>query len=159
MTDPIVQAFQHFMSDELPAIVEAEGLAFIKKNFREEGFTDTGLEKWKERKKVDKNGRDITRYRTGRSGEQNSLNRYGRTNEGRALLVGEKSGSNKLRNSFRARRTQTEVEFYTDKEYAEYHNEGTDHIPARPFMDESAYLEAKIKNKINRRLDQIFKNR
>lgn len=117
------------------------------------------MEKWPDRKKVDKNGRDITRYRTDRRGDAGELNRYGRKNQGRALLVGENSGSNKLRNSFRARSTDTEVEFYTDKEYAEYHNEGTENLPARPIIDESEYLEAKIKNKINRRLDQIFKNR
>ncbi|AUS06469.1 phage morphogenesis protein [Pseudotamlana carrageenivorans] len=143
--------------DKVPKIIEVEGLAFIKKNFRDQGFnTGSRVVKWEARKTVDSNRRDITRYRTNRRGRRGSLNKYGRQIEGRALLVGHKTGGNKLINSFRARRTKHIVRFYTYKSYAEFHNEGAGHLPARPFMKPSRYLNNKIANKLTRTLDNRF---
>jgi len=143
---------------EVPKIIEVEGLAFINKNFKDEGFNGSGgLKKWKDRKKVDQRGRDITRYRTNRRGRAGSLNKYGRKIEGRALLVGHKTGGNKLINSFRARRGRNFVSFITYKPYAQAHNEGLGDMPKRQYMGRSPYLTKRISKKLTRRLDRRFK--
>lgn len=140
-------------------IIEVEGKNFIQKNFQDEGFTDTSVDKWEQRKTEDKQGRDITRYRTDRRGKRGALNKYGSDNEGRALLTGKGTGGNKLRNSIKSRvlKSTKEVKFYTSKGYAGRHNEGLDGMPQRQFMGKSKYLEGKITDKLKRELDKIFK--
>lgn len=138
-------------------VMEVEGLAFISKNFRDQGFTDTGLSKWKPRKTTDRKGRDITRYRTNRRGNAGDFTKYGRENLNRAILVGHNTGGDKLKNSFRARRGKLKVTFYTYKKYAKRHNEGLDGMPKRQFIGKSKYLENKIEAKITKILDQTFK--
>ena len=145
-----------FMAEDLPIIVEVEGLNHIKEAFENEGFTDTSLEKWEPRKTTDKRRRDITRYRTNRVGKVGGLNRMGQRNEGRPILTGFASGSNKLRNSFRARRSKEQVQFYTYKPYAKRHNEG-ENVPERQFIGPSTALDQRIEKKINRSLQTIFK--
>lgn len=138
-------------------IVEVEGLNFIKKNFQDQGFNDNGLEKWKSRKTTDRQGRDLTRYRTNRIGSRGSLTKFGLKEQGRAILTGHNTGGDKLRNSFKARRDKLQVTFYTYKDYAEYHNEGTSELPQRQFIGKSAYLEGKIEQKLKKTLDKIFR--
>ncbi|MEO2064480.1 MAG: phage virion morphogenesis protein [Christiangramia sp.] len=150
------------MPDKLPRIIEGEGLRFISKNFRDQGFNDSGLRKWKRRRKRDAS---------------------------RALLVGENTGGDKLKNSFRAVRRSNQVRFITYKPYAKIHNEGgrikgtfnvrshkrrnrktgkiqtvSSHkrtvdteIPQRQFMGKSAYLDKQIKKKLTKELDKLFK--
>lgn len=143
--------------DKLPSIIEVEGLNFIKMNFRKQGYTDTSFEKWVDRKKTDSEGRDITRYRTNRVGSRGSLNKYGREIQGRALLVGHRTGGNKLINSFRARRSRQRVVFYTYKSYANEHNEGNGDLPRRRFFGKSAYLDNKIEQKVTKELDKLMR--
>jgi len=138
-------------------IIEVEGLASINKNFRDEGFNDGGLQKWKPRKTTDKRGRDITRYRTSRVGKAGNLTRYGSKNEGRAILTGHATGGNKLRNSFSASRTKVKVRFRTYKDYAQAHNEGEGNMPKRQFIGKSRTLENNIKKKLTKELDKLFK--
>lgn len=143
---------------DVPKIIEVEGLAFIKKNFRDQGFnTGTGVKSWKARKTVDKNGRNITHYRTNKRGRAGSLNKYGRNIQGRNILVGHKTGGNKLINSFRASRALSSVKFYTYKPYAQAHNEGLGNMPTRAFMKPSPYLDRQIEKKITRTLNKRFK--
>lgn len=139
--------------------IGVEGKNFISKNFRDEGFTDTSTEKWKQRKTVDRQGRDITRYRTNRKGKQGSLTKYGSNIKGRAILTGFATGGNKLRNSFKSRISlgSNQVSFYTYKEYADRHNEGLGGMPKRQFIGKSAYLDSQIAKKINTQLDTIFR--
>lgn len=149
------------LKEDVPVIIEVEGLNFIKKNFEDEGFNTTGLEKWKAR--VDKD-------------------------TSRSLLVGHSTGGNKLRNSFRTRRTTNSVHFITYKDYAQIHNEGgringtfgvrshkrktrsgrvatvKSHsrtvdftMPKRQFMGKSPYLVNKISNQLTKTLDKRFK--
>lgn len=143
--------------DKLPQIIEVEGLNFIKKNFREQAFTDTGKQKWRKRKTTDKDGKDLTRYRTNRRGSRGSLTKFGQREKGRAILVGHNTGGNKLINSFRARRSRQRVVFYTYKNYASIHNEGDGKIPKRQFFGKSAYLDQKIEDKVNREMDRIMR--
>lgn len=139
-------------------VIEVEGLAFIKKNFRDEGFnTGSGVQKWQARKTIDKRGRDITLYRTNRRGKRGTLNKYGRTIQDRALLVGHKTGGNKLTNSFQAIRSKTGVAFRTYKAYAKRHNEGLDGMPKRQFMGKSNYLDNRIYKKLKREYDKRLK--
>ena len=140
-------------------VIKIEGLKFIKHNFRNEGFnTGSGVKKWQDRQKVDKRGRDITRYRTSRRGKAGSLNKYGRAIQNRALLVGHKTGGNKLTNSFRAVRAgKYAVAFRTYKEYAQRHNEGLDGMPQRQYMGPSKYLDRQIFKKLKREHDKRLK--
>ncbi|BFO64111.1 phage morphogenesis protein [Chryseobacterium sp. KCF3-3] len=143
--------------DQAMRIIEVEGKNFIKKNFQDQGFNDSGLDKWKERKTTDTKGRDKMRYRTNRRGSQGELTKFGQKEVGRAILTGHNTGGDKLRNSFRTRRERLKVIFYTYKEYAEYHNQGTDDLPKRQFMGKSAYLERQIFNKLKRTLDNLMR--
>jgi len=143
--------------DQAMRIIEVEGKNFIKKNFQDEGFNDSGLEKWRERKTTDTKGRDKMRYRTGRRGSQGELTRFGQKEVGRAILTGHNTGGDKLRNSFRTRRERLKVIFYTYKDYAEYHNQGTEDLPKRQFIGKSAYLERQIFNKLKRTLDNLMR--
>ena len=145
--------------DKVLKIIGVEGKNFIQKNFRNEGFTDSSTEKWQERKTEDRQGRDITRYRTSRRGKAGNLNKYGSSIKDRAILTGFATGGNKLRNSFRYRVSigSSQVTFYTYKEYAERHNEGLDGMPKRRFMGKSAYLNTQISKKINKELDKILR--
>lgn len=139
-------------------IISVEGINFIKKNFRDEGFnTGNGIKKWKDRKTTDRKGRDITRYRTNRKGKAGTLNKYGRSIQGRALLVGHKTGGDKLINSFRAsRRNKYTIVFRTYKKYAQRHNEGLHGMPKRQFMGPSGFLEKRIYNKIKKEHDKLL---
>lgn len=145
------------MPDQALRIIEVEGLNFINKSFRDQGFTDSSLKKWKERKTTDTNGRDKMRYRTNRRGSVGELTRFGQKEVGRAILTGHDTGGDKLRNSFRARRQKLAVSFYTYKDYASYHNDGDGKIPQRQIIGKSAYLNGKIRDKIKRTLDQLFR--
>ncbi|WP_281683415.1 phage morphogenesis protein [Zunongwangia profunda] len=145
------------MPEKLPKIIEVEGLQFIEKNFRDEGFNDGSLKKWKKRKTRDSGGRDLTRYRTNRVGRKGNLNRYGSKVKDRALLVGHATGGDKLKNSFRARRNSRQVRFITYKGYARRHNEGLKGMPQRQFMGQSKTLTQQIEKKLTKELDKIFK--
>jgi hypothetical protein len=144
------------MPDVSIKVIRTEGLKFIKHNFRKQGFdTGSGVIKWKKRATLDKNGRNITRYRTSRVGKRGAPNKYGRTVTGRAILVGRNTGGNKLTNSFRsARRGKFTVAFRTYKEYAQRHNEGLDGMPERKFIGPSRYLDKKIFEKLKREHDK-----
>ncbi len=147
------------MPDISIKVVKVEGIKFIKHNFRKQGFDNgTGVEKWKDRKKVDKRGRDITRYRTSRTGKAGAFNKYGRSIQNRSILVGHKTAGNKLTNSFRAvRKGKYTVSFRTYKNYAQRHNEGLDGMPQRKFIGRSKYLDKQIFKKLKREHDKRLK--
>lgn len=145
--------------DKALRVIGVEGKKFITKNFRDEGFTDSSLQKWDKRKTVDTSGRDNTRYRTNRRGRAGNLNQYGQRNKDRAVLVGFDTGGNKLKNSFNYRISlgSKQVSFYTAKPYAGRHNEGQDGMPKRQFIGQSNYLNEQIARKISTELDKIFR--
>lgn len=142
---------------EIPTVLRVQGLNFIKRNFQQQGFDDGGLRRWKPRKTVDSQGRDITRYRTSRVGKRGTLNRYGRRIGKRAILTGHNSGGNKLRNSFKARIERNKVVLYTYKPYAERHNEGLDGMPERRFIGNSRTLKHNIEQEVERLFRKVFK--
>jgi len=146
-----------FINERGTRIIEVEGINFMQENFENEGFTDGGVQKWKPRKTTDKQGRDLTRYRTNRRGRAGSLTKFGQKNQGRALLTGHDTGGNKLRHSFKTRRDKSKVVFYTHKKYAKRHNEGLDGMPKRQFIGNSKTLEKNIEKQLTFHLDKIFK--
>ncbi len=153
----MVNELEEFFEHDALDIIEVEGINQIEETFDNEGFTDTSLVKWEKRKTVDKNKKDITKYRTNRRGKKGRLNRYGSKIKGRPVLTGFKTGGDKLRYSFRASKIKGGIQFHTDKEYAQVHNEGLDGMPKRQFIGKSANLDKKIKKKFDQQLDKIFK--
>ena len=149
------------MPNKVLRIIGVEGKNFIQKNFKDQAFTDTGVEKWKRRKVTDRSARSIIRYRTDRVGNKGDLNKYGQSIKGRALLVGNNNDTDgvHLKNTFRYRVSlgSGQVSFYTAKTYAQRHNEGLSGMPRRQFMGKSAYLENQISKKINKELDKILR--
>jgi phage gpG-like protein len=145
--------------DKALRVIGTEGIKFIAKNFRDQGFTDTSTTHWKARKIVDKNGLDKTTYRTNRVGRTGSLNRFGSRNVDRAVLVGFNTGGDKLKNSFKSSvsKANNTVVFRTYKPYAARHNEGLDGMPKRQFIGKSAYLNRQIFDKIKRELDKTLR--
>ena len=115
--------------DKALRVIGVEGKKFIKKNFRDQGFTDTTTTKWEERKHE--------------------------ASESRAILVGFNTGGDKLKNSFKysVSKGNNTVAFRTYKPYAARHNEGLNGMPKRQFMGKSAYLNRQIADKIKRELD------
>ncbi|MRX40391.1 phage morphogenesis protein [Flavobacterium sp. LC2016-23] len=145
------------MPDKALRIIGVEGLKFIKKNFRDQGFNDTGLQKWQKRKTTDKNGRDITRYIRGRN--TGGVTKFGLRNADRAILVGHDTGGDKLINSFSSNiiKASSQVHFRSSKKYAGRHNEGLDGMPQRQFMGKSKYLDNQISQKIKKELDKLLR--
>lgn len=146
------------LPDKVPRIIEVEGLNFIKKNFRDQAFTDSSKTKWAKRKKEDERGRDKTRYSTDRVGARGGLTKFGQRELGRAILVGHNTGGNKLINSHRARRSRQKVVFYTYKGYGQFHNEGKGNLPKRQFMGKSQYLDNRIADKLKREMDKLMRD-
>ena len=150
-----LEAIARLVANDVPIVLKTEGLKFIQQNFQDEGFNDGGLQKWQPRKTTDTRGRDLTRYRSDRVGKKGTLTRFGKRNQGRAILTGHNSGGNKLRNSFRARMEKMQVTFYTHKEYARRHNEGLEGMPKRQFIGDSKTLFNNIKKEIDRLFNQL----
>jgi phage gpG-like protein len=56
-----------------------------------------------------------------------------------------------------ANATWQQVRLVVDLPYAEFHNEGNDNTPARPFMKQTKELEIKQRNTIRYEMDKIWK--
>tara|TARA_R110000823_G_scaffold309594_2_gene433953 strand:- start:1708 stop:2205 length:498 start_codon:yes stop_codon:yes gene_type:complete len=146
---------EEFLNDEVPVHIEVAVEDQFLDSFENEGFTDNGLKKWEPRKTTDTRGRDITRYRTNRVGKAGELNRYGKQNQGRAILVGQQGGH--LKRSLNLTKSEGKVTASFDVPYAEVHNEGSDTTPKRQFIGPTPELEQDIYRRIEPGLDKIFK--
>lgn len=109
---------------------------FLKGFRRGGGSTDASIGGWKKRKP----SRSI---------------RERKRSVGRALLV----RTGKLRADIKKRKVTFRKIIVGTRSlpYAGYINEGTENMPQREFIGDSRILEAKIKRKITRELDKIFK--
>jgi phage gpG-like protein len=119
-------------------VIAVEAEAFHAKNFRDEGFTDTGLQKWPARKKSDKNPAR------------------------RALLV---LTGNLKGHALKGRVQGSSVVFSFPLEYMRVHNEGGRvgrgagfDMPMRKYIGESEYLRKRIEDKARRLMDQTLKS-
>lgn len=144
----------------LPPVIATEGQRHFEESFDKQGFTDKGLKKWRRRRFGGK--------RTRRDGGQTkAYSEFLRKDKGRAILVshqGDKKGTH-LKDSIRVSKTQKQVTFSTDKEYAQVHNEGGRagrgegfDMPQRQFMGPSEELNKRIDEKIIKEMDEFFKN-
>ena len=114
--------------NDFPKIMGVEAINHFKGSFRNGGFTDSGLVKWKPRKSL----RDSRR----------------------AILV--KTGD--LKNSIRVKNYfKNGVTISSDSEYGEYHNMGTNRLPQRKFIGNSSRLNTRLKNILRERFKIIFR--
>lgn len=123
----------------LPVLVGNEAKNFFQDSFRNQGFTDSGLKKWKKRK--------------------------GNTDPGRGVLIGKANGSNTLRNSIRVKTaTMKKILITSDLKYSAVHNYGLKagrgrgfKMPKRKFMAKSKKLNKQNIDIIKSELTKIFK--
>lgn len=111
----------------MAAVVAAKAEKHFKDSFRNQGFTDTALSRWRPRKALDA-GRNIL-VKTGRL--MRSI---------RATIVN--SGL---------------IRISSDSSYGRYNNEGTSTLPQRQFIGESKVLNENIQKEIDKTLKRVFK--
>ena len=124
----------------LPVKVGTEAVKFVRENFRQEGFVDSKLEKWKPAKR--------------KSDPKHPDRAYG------TLL----SRRNHLYKSVNKRASPGKAVVYTYVPYAAAHNEGTNNagrgrktrIPKRQFIGESKVLNERAKGVISTELKKIL---
>jgi phage gpG-like protein len=128
-----LEKVQLYLENDLKDDVGIQAKNHFKKSFRDEGFTDNKLSKWKEVKR--------------REGE----NLKGATSK-RKILTGT---TKQLQDSIDYNTTHDGVEIVTDVVYAQIHNEGgqagrngSATIPKRQFIGESENLNNKIASEI-----------
>lgn len=139
----VLQALKEFESSIQDMVTDMGNTALnhTLESFRNQGFTDEGLVKWKPRKR-NRDGRD----------------------EGRGILIGRGSGTTGLRGSYRKiQRGRWAVSIVNSKKYAAVHNEGLRagrgtgfKMPERRMIGNSATMNRKIIHKINQRIKRIY---
>jgi phage gpG-like protein len=130
--------------ENLVTIMGTEALNHFTKSFRDQGFTDTSLKKWDARKK-----------------ETDTRGRKDRNRSSRAILV----RTGELRRSLQKRNLgRYSVVIKSDKIYANVHNEGLRSgrgggftMKKRQFVGYSEVLNRRLQQRINMRLNRIFK--
>jgi len=137
------QQLKKAMEETIPRKVANKAVLHFKKSFQDEGFTDAGLQKWKEVKR--------------------------RENPKRADLAKAKlpilTGTGNLGRSIKATHEPGKVTVFSDVPYAAAHNEGTTNagrnrnvtIPKRQFIGKSETLEKEIERVIVDELGKILK--
>jgi hypothetical protein len=137
ITKPIREAEKRMKEAvrDLPLIMGNEALLFARRNFKEGGFTDTGFQKWRQRKNPTAFG-DVPR-------------------PNRALLV----DSGRLRNSGMINYTTLDgVQLIWDVPYAKAHNEGINGIgviqTVKPFTRKNGQKVKEHERRITMRLSK-----
>ena len=133
----VLVEIQNFIENKANTIVRVEGVKHFKKSFQDEGFTDETLEPWQ----------DISEKRKEQKQRKN----------GDLPPILTETGD--LGRSINGEERADGVLFYTDKVYAQRHNEGLSGMPKRQFMGPSKALEKKIITKFNKSFDKIIKGR
>lgn len=139
----IQEKFLLAVQNDLPIVVGKTAADFYKQSFHNEGFTNQSLVPWKDVKR-----RNDPRVKGARST--------------RAILTGD---TGDLGESIKYRSEPGKAVIYSDKKYAQAHNEGTTTagrgnrtvIPKRQFMGPSKVMDDIIEKEIRRKLGNIFK--
>lgn len=133
-------------------IIAVEAEQFHAKNFRDEGFTDTTLQKWPKRKTTIKNTKSY----------EGGIYELNNKDKGKAVLV---QSSTLKGHALKGRVWGSQVKFVFPLEYEKVHNEGGRagrgtgfQMPKRQFVGESEYLKNRIEAKAQKYMDQFFKN-
>jgi phage gpG-like protein len=139
----IEEQLKKAMEDTIPKKAANKAVLHFKKSFQDEGFTDTGLEKWKEVKRRESPKRaDLAKAK---------------------LPILTQTGD--LGRSIKAKHEPGKVTVFSDIPYAAAHNEGTTTagrnrnvtIPKRQFIGNSETLNKEIEKVIIEELDNILK--
>ena len=136
-----LESVKQYLQNDIKDDIGIQAVNHFKKSFRDEGFTDAKLTKWKEVKR--------------REGD----NKKGASST-RKILTGT---TKQLHDSIEYNTTKDGVEIVSDVVYAQIHNEGgqtgrngTANIPKRQFVGESKSLNdkisAEIESEISKRL-------
>lgn len=135
-------AIASYIASEAPRHAGKLAVDHFKQGFENEGFTDSGLQKWREVKR---------RQPPKRKGVSGS----------RPILQGD---TNELFNSIDYRPGRHRAVVFSDKEYAAVHNEGLMagrkgyqfKMPKRQFMGPSAKLDDRIRERFARDIERIM---
>jgi FKBP-type peptidyl-prolyl cis-trans isomerase 2 len=127
--DKVLQNFEE-MKRTLPIVLANDSLKFFNASFVKQGWTDKSFKQWKQRQDKDTS---------------------------RSILV--KTGS--LRNAVNTslvKASWSGIKFSIDPKfgYGMYHNEGTDILPQRKFMGDSAALRKIQKEKIKQAMKSVW---
>lgn len=134
-----IQAFQ-VLKNSLPPELGTEAVNFFQSSFRDQGFKDNALNKWKE---VQRRTPGTKTYKSASPADRS-----------RAILV--KSG--RLKRSIRRGFTSfAKTVIATDVPYAKVHNQGSTKMPKRQFMGSSKQLDTKLMTIIRKRVSGIMK--
>lgn len=156
----ISKEIEKYIDNDTPEIMGVMARDHFKEAFQEgtEGFTDKSLEKWPnvKRRTNPKNFHYITKGPN--KGDKISGNAYA----ARAILTGD-TGDLGFSIDYETK-GNGEVTVYSDKEYAEAHNEGTANagrnrnvtIPKRQFIGDSEVLNEKIAKRLENDIDNIM---
>lgn len=120
----------------LPTKLGKDAVNHFKDSFRQQGFDDSFVTPWEQRK-----------------GQLNAFNVSKKGDAGRAILV--KTG--RLRRSFQVAAAFKQVYITNDTPYGIFHNEGTKKMPKRQFMGDSHTLNEKFGVTIMRFMKTAFK--
>ncbi len=144
---------------DLQRIIGVEGLRHFDKSSEKEGWVDKNFNKWKPRKEPEKKFKK-------KGGQRKDYKHWKAKNKGRRILMSHRTDTKggHMRHSISYRIVGTKVIFYTDKAYAQVHNEGGKAgrgigfvMKKRQFMGASHTLDMNIKKKLDKRLDKILK--
>ncbi|MDR2361586.1 MAG: hypothetical protein LBD91_02540 [Prevotellaceae bacterium] len=133
---------KNFEEKDAPKMAGKTAADFFTDNFQRQGFLSRGLRAWPEvkRRKPKANGRPYTPRET--------------TAAGRRILFGQ---TRNLSRSIDYDPQKGHVIVYSDVHYAPYHNEGTDKLPKRQFIGDSAELDKLVISELERKLKNIIK--
>lgn len=140
----ILQALKEYQSGLNSIVIEMGNIAYNQtmQSFRDQGYTDQTLVKWKQRKRTER----------------------GRGSRG--ILIGLGTGTSGLRASYRKlRRSPLSISIINNKVYSGVHNEGLNagrgkgfKMPERRMIGDSAVMRTKIEKMINRKIKRIWQN-
>lgn len=153
-----VAATKAFIRHDAPRIIKTEALNAIQDAFSKQGFTDITLKKWDKRKVPKRKGKPIT---------GKALEKWKAKNEGRAILIGHQADTKggHMKDSFSGKATPEKVTIFSDKVYAEVHNDGLQagrppgfQMPERRMIGTSEKVEKKMIDKIKKELHKRLNN-
>ena len=138
------------LRQRLPRQVAIIAAGHFKDNFRRQGILENGtLVAWQPRK--------LQRYKqrgqTGKKSSRLKLTAAGKHGRQRALLI----ESGRMRRALQPGADGDYAVVRNDTPYAGYHNEGTDTMPARPFMVTTPDLENDIEEHFFNEIDKLWK--
>lgn len=135
---------ERFINDDAPTVMGKIAVDFFTESFQDEGFTDTSFEPWKEvKRRQDPKVKGARASRPILTGDTGDL--------GMSIEYRDAAGG--------------EVTVFSDKPYAEAHNEGTTTagrnrrvtIPKRQFIGDSEQMDKKVVEGLKKKMDRIIK--